>query len=67
MSHLSYNTLRSLATRALGHGRDEIYKVAINRDFVRVEGGDEGFFSNHSLFYNNLPLSFNTRALLRIA
>jgi len=41
--------------------------MPINMDFVRVEGGDEGFFSNHSLFYNNLPLSFNTRALLRIA
>jgi len=75
MSHLSYNTLRSLATRALGHGGDEgrdkggngFSKMPINRGFVRVEGGDEGFFSNHSLFFNNLPLLFNTRALLRIA
>ena len=74
MSHLSYYTLRSLATRALGHGGDKggdeggdgFSKMPINRDFVRVEGGDEGFFSNHSLFFNNLPLSFNTRALLRI-
>ena len=73
MSHLSYNTLRSLATRALGHGGDKggdeggdgFSKMPINRDFLRVEGGDEGFFSNHSLFFNNLPLLFNTRALLR--
>ena len=79
MSHLSYNTLRSLATRALGHGGDKggdegrdkggngFSKMPINRGFVRVEGGDEGLFSNHSLFFNNLPLLFNTRALLRIA
>ena len=75
MSHLSYNTLRSLATRALGHGGDKggdeggngFSKMPINRGFARVEGGDEGFFSNHSLFFNNLPLLFNTRALLRIA
>ena len=48
-------------------GGDGLSKMPINRGFARVEGGDEGFFSNHSLFFNNLPLLFNTRALLRIA
>jgi hypothetical protein len=48
-------------------GGNGFSRMPINRGFVRVEGGDEGFFSNHSLFFNNLPLSFNTRALLRIA
>ena len=58
MSHLSYNTLRSLATRALGHGGDKggdeggdgFSKMPINRDFVRVEGGDEGFLVTNTYF-----------------
>ena len=54
MSHLSYNTLRSLATRALGHGGDkggdEFYKMPINKKFVRGKGGDERFLATSHYF-----------------
>ena len=58
MSHLSYNTLRSLATRALGHGVDKggdkggngFSKMPINRDFVRGKGGDERFLATSHYF-----------------
>ena len=62
MSHLSYNTLRSLATRALGHGGDKggdegrdkggngFSKMPINRGFVRVKGRDEGFLATTHYF-----------------